>query len=382
MRSLSGGRSPTKPTRRVVLQVPPGDRTSSSTSRPSSRRSAQGALPRSAAAAAAAAAADAGAAGAASGGEPAPPRPARDLPFLPDEDSWLRDPNNVRGLRSVSVRMCHLLRQKRTCTCSEVADQLTEESQAAAERESAAAEASASGAAPVPEKNLRRRIYDALNVLASAGVVQKDGEVVHWRGLPDHIEVSALQAEKRQLQLRIAKKKRVAEEIQEKRAAFEALLTRNRDPAFSQRNEKRTRLSMPFVSIVTDKHTQIERVERPGGVGSAESRAGNAEAAAASSEAAGVAASADGGSAAAHSAQQEPRRSTWSVSEPAVQTEALSEVAAAAAAVAVAPQTVVYEISGKFRLQDDADVLKQMVRAGALQPRRRMPELTAAAEVF
>jgi hypothetical protein len=48
----------------------------------------------------------------------------------------------------------------------------------------------------------------------------------------------------------------------------------------------------------------------------------------------------------------------------------------------VAPQTVVYEISGKFRLQDDADVLKQMVRAGALQPRRRMPELTAAAEVF
>jgi hypothetical protein len=89
-------------------------------------------------------------------------KPARDLPFLPDESSWLQDPNNVRGLRSVSVRMCHLLRQKQTCTCNEVADQLTEESQAAATREQA--DAKSDSGSPVPEKNLRRRIYDALNV--------------------------------------------------------------------------------------------------------------------------------------------------------------------------------------------------------------------------
>ena len=83
-------------------------------------------------------------------------KPARDLPFLPDESSWLQDPNNVRGLRSVSVRMCHLLRQKQTCTCNEVADQLTEESQAAATREQA--DAKSDSGSPVPEKNLRRRI--------------------------------------------------------------------------------------------------------------------------------------------------------------------------------------------------------------------------------
>ena len=289
-------------------------------------------------------------------------KPARDLPFLPDESSWLQDPNNVRGLRSVSVRMCHLLRQKQTCTCNEVADQLTEESQAAATREQA--DAKSDSGSPVPEKNLRRRIYDALNVLASAGVVEKDGEVVHWRGLPDHIEVSALQAEKRQLQISIASKKRLAAEIREKRAAFEALLKRNRDPVFSREHEQSARLAMPFVSIVAHQHTHIGRVETPprsSAVGLPTTDAGDDAAAA-------TVATAPEATTAHSTPQQGTRRTTRSASAPpsappsaALQPEAVPKTAAT-------PE-IVYELSGKFSLQDDADVLKQMVRAGALKRR-------------
>ena len=285
-------------------------------------------------------------------------KPARDLPFLPDESSWLQDPNNVRGLRSVSVRMCHLLRQKQTCTCNEVADQLTEESQAAATREQA--DAKSDSGSPVPEKNLRRRIYDALNVLASAGVVEKDGEVVHWRGLPDHIEVSALQAEKRQLQISIASKKRLAAEIREKRAAFEALLKRNRDPVFSREHEQSARLAMPFVSIVAHQHTHIGRVEttpRSSAVGLPTTDAGDDAAAA-------TVATAPEATTAHSTPQQGTRRTTRSASAPpsaALQPEAVPKTAAT-------PE-IVYELSGKFSLQDDADVLKQMVRAGALKRR-------------
>jgi hypothetical protein len=280
---------------------------------------------------------------------------ARDLPFLPDESSWLQDPNNVRGLRSVSVRMCHLLRQKQTCTCNEVADQLTEESQAAAIRERA--EAKPDSGSPVPEKNLRRRIYDALNVLASAGVVEKDGEVVHWRGLPDHIEVSALQSEKRQLQVSIANKKRLAAQIQEKRAAFEVLLKRNRDPEFLKETEQSARLDMPFVSIVADSRIQVERVETTPRSSAVEPTATAADGAAAA------------GSAAADSTPQRgPRRTTRSASAPApaaLQTETRSAVPTTAALPGM-----LYEVSGKFCLQDDADILKQMFRADALKRRR------------
>ena len=284
-------------------------------------------------------------------------KPARDLPFLPDESSWLQDPNNVRGLRSVSVRMCHLLRQKQTCTCNEVADQLTEESQSAGTREP---DAKSDSGSPVPEKNLRRRIYDALNVLASAGVVAKDGEVVHWRGLPDHIEISALQAEKRQLQISIATKKRLAAEIREKRAAFEALLKRNRDPQFSREHEQSARLAMPFVSIVAHQHTQIERVDatpRSSAVALPTTDAGDAPAA--------TVATAPEASTAHSTPQQGTRRTTRSASAP----PSASQQAEAVPKTAAAPE-IEYELSGKFSLQDDADVLKQMVRAGALKRRR------------
>lgn len=310
----------------------------------------------------------AAAVGAAASSKPVPFRRQDDGSWLPDEGSWLQDPINVRGLRSVSVRMCHLLRQKQTCTCNEVADQLTEESQAATTRERA--DAKSDSDSPVPEKNLRRRIYDALNVLASAGVVEKDGEVVHWRGLPDHIEVSALQAEKRQLQLRIANKKRLAAEIQEKRAAFEVLLKRNRDPEFSRHSDKDARLAMPFVSIVASNHTTIKRVETTQHTDAEDlpnAGAPSGDATTATAETVSAANS-------THSTPQRgTRRTTRSASAPpssALQSQVPSGLTAAATSATRATPRVVYEISDKFRLQDDADVLKQMIRAGTLKRRR------------
>lgn len=34
------------------------------------------------------------------------------------------------------------------------------------------------------EKNIRRRVYDALNVLLAIGVIQKDKKTITWSGLP------------------------------------------------------------------------------------------------------------------------------------------------------------------------------------------------------
>jgi transcription factor Dp-1 len=35
------------------------------------------------------------------------------------------------------------------------------------------------------EKNIRRRVYDALNVLLALDVIAKDKKKIHWKGLPN-----------------------------------------------------------------------------------------------------------------------------------------------------------------------------------------------------
>ena len=49
------------------------------------------------------------------------------------------------------------------------------------------------GFSPGAEKNIRRRVYDALNVLFSAGVIQKEKKHIMWRGLPEQLEVQSLE---------------------------------------------------------------------------------------------------------------------------------------------------------------------------------------------
>mmetsp|Transcript_9751 Transcript_9751/g.19085 ORF Transcript_9751/g.19085 Transcript_9751/m.19085 type:complete len:324 (-) Transcript_9751:3507-4478(-) len=75
-----------------------------------------------------------------------------------------------RGLRVISVRVNELVALKKQTSYKEVADQLIAEL----------------ALPPGPdqfkeEKNVRRRVYDALNVLVSAGVVEKVGKLVTWR---------------------------------------------------------------------------------------------------------------------------------------------------------------------------------------------------------
>lgn len=36
----------------------------------------------------------------------------------------------------------------------------------------------------LPQKNIRRRVYDALNVLMAMNIIQKDKKEIKWKGLP------------------------------------------------------------------------------------------------------------------------------------------------------------------------------------------------------
>ena len=209
-----------------------------------------------------------------------------------------RDSNLHRGLRGVSIRLCQLLQDKGKTSCAAVADELAYEygmENASGTR----------GMSATPEKNIRRRIYDALNVLISAGVFEKTeggsgsgGAMVQWRGLPRDIHVAALEAQHHQAKRRLQEKHEQVRQLQRKQQAFLALLARNRQPEY--RDSKRARISMPFVAVSAAADTSI-RVDK-------QEKGGRSE-----------------------------------------------------------PEEVVFEFGGKFSLMDDSELLDRLVQSGALE---------------
>ncbi|KAL7552773.1 hypothetical protein ACHAWF_016025 [Thalassiosira exigua] len=101
-----------------------------------------------------------------------------------------------RGLRHFSMKVCEKVEEKGTTTYNEVADELVRELKQAEEAINAAA--AARGEVPIKkkrkssgktkknhdDKNIRRRVYDALNVLMAMDIITKDKKEITWRGLP------------------------------------------------------------------------------------------------------------------------------------------------------------------------------------------------------
>lgn len=54
---------------------------------------------------------------------------------------------------------------------------------------------------PLDQKNIRRRVYDALNVLMAMGIIAKERKEIRWLGLPN--AKSAAQLEYERLEVRI-----------------------------------------------------------------------------------------------------------------------------------------------------------------------------------
>jgi transcription factor Dp-1 len=66
------------------------------------------------------------------------------------------------------------------------------------------------------EKNIRRRVYDALNVLMAMGIILKDKKDIQWKGLPSASldDVQELKAEGMRVRGRIERKAAYLHELQ------------------------------------------------------------------------------------------------------------------------------------------------------------------------
>jgi len=78
-----------------------------------------------------------------------------------------------KGLRHFSMKVCEKVEEKGKTTYNEVADDLVSE-----EMKNNAYDNNCD------QKNIRRRVYDALNVLMAINVISKDKKEIRWIGLP------------------------------------------------------------------------------------------------------------------------------------------------------------------------------------------------------
>lgn len=72
------------------------------------------------------------------------------------------------------------MRNKGTTTYNEVADELVAEF--SADPVASRASFQANDAEPFDQKNIRRRVYDALNVLMAINIISKDKKMISWIG--------------------------------------------------------------------------------------------------------------------------------------------------------------------------------------------------------
>lgn len=156
-----------------------------------------------------------------------------------------------KGLRHFSKRVCDKVKTKMVTTYKEVADELVAECVGNCE----------SPTFLYDQKNIRRRVYDALNVLMALDIISKNKKDITWKGLPSGtIQNSVYLVQEKENRLNSVKRKLLAlQEIIMQEVAIKRLVKRNQDTE----NEfgpppNNTRINLPFMAISANEGTTVE----------------------------------------------------------------------------------------------------------------------------
>lgn len=156
-----------------------------------------------------------------------------------------------KGLRHFSKRVCDKVKTKMVTTYKEVADELV-------------AECVGSTDSPTflyDQKNIRRRVYDALNVLMALDIITKNKKDITWKGLPTgSIQNSVYLVQEKENRLNSVKRKLLAlQEIIMQEVAIKRLVKRNQDmeKEFGP-PPNNTFVNLPFMAISASEDTTVE----------------------------------------------------------------------------------------------------------------------------
>ncbi|XP_060516564.1 transcription factor Dp-1 isoform X2 [Cylas formicarius] len=174
------------------------------------------------------------------------------LEYTPESKRGRKTDKISKGLRHFSMKVCEKVKQKGTTTYNEVADELVGEFTNSANSNSLADQ--------YDQKNIRRRVYDALNVLMAMNIISKEKKEIRWIGLPTNSLQECQQLEK--------EVHRRTNSIQEKEKQFyELIMSQIAFKSLAQRNKEAEKvhgspglnsfIQLPFVVVNTNRKTVI-----------------------------------------------------------------------------------------------------------------------------
>ena len=158
-----------------------------------------------------------------------------------------------KGLRHFSMKVCEKVKAKGTTSYNEVADELVSEltdprCQSPSDQQ-------------YDQKNIRRRVYDALNVLMAMNIISKEKKEIRWLGLPTNSvqEATSLDIEKSKKIDRIKAKTEQLQDLILQQIAFKKLVERNKEAEkAAKRPTPNSVIEIPFIIVSTSNKTVIE----------------------------------------------------------------------------------------------------------------------------
>ncbi|XP_014483848.1 PREDICTED: transcription factor Dp-1 isoform X1 [Dinoponera quadriceps] len=172
--------------------------------------------------------------------------------FVPDKR---RKAEKVgKGLRHFSMKVCEKVKKKGTTSYNEVADELVGEFTNPAHINSLTDQ-------QYDQKNIRRRVYDALNVLMAMNIISKEKKEIRWLGLPTNSlqECAALEKDKKKKIDRIKAKTQQLHQLILSHISFKNLVERNRlNESLRGPPKPNSAIQLPFLIVNTSKKTVID----------------------------------------------------------------------------------------------------------------------------
>ncbi|MEE6470588.1 hypothetical protein FKM82_009007 [Ascaphus truei] len=154
------------------------------------------------------------------------------------------------------MKVCEKVQKKGTTSYNEVADELV------AEFSTADSHISPNESQAYDQKNIRRRVYDALNVLMAMNIISKEKKEIKWIGLPTNSaqECQNLEVERQRRLERIKQKQSQLQELILQQIAFKNLVQRNRQTELQAHRPPPSNsvIHLPFIIVNTSKKTVID----------------------------------------------------------------------------------------------------------------------------
>jgi len=150
------------------------------------------------------------------------------------------------------MMVCQKVEEKGTTTYNEVADELVKK--VVAERK----EDDPNGS--FDQKNIRRRVYDALNVLMAMDIISKEKKEITWKGLPTAAkqDLDSMEREIEYREQQVAQKKEALRDLLIQQVCFRNLVQRNHQLESANKQHRKVevpdgKIPLPFLVVNTDK---------------------------------------------------------------------------------------------------------------------------------